>query len=605
MDLREDLGPLRRRGVALTLFVLAALGLLHARLAMLQLVQGAQWRALAENNRVRRVPVEAARGRIYDRRGAVLAENVPTWQLLLFPDEVQDVERTLLFLARAGIGDLTTMRERLQAPRWGPLAPIVVGEDLTWDQVARLRAHQSDHPELSVLAGFRRFYPFGSLAAHAVGYLRLATLAELESQPDVKPTSLIGAIGVEEQRQTTLAGTDGERWVVSSAIGQQLGVVRELPSQPGQDLTLTLDIRLQSAAAEALGDASGAVVVLDPRTGAVRALYSAPSFDANRFVGRLSSADWAALRDDPQRPLQDRCTQGVYPPGSTIKPFMAMAGLGEGVIGPGWGVYCTGSVVLFGHPFRCWQRGGHGGVGLERSLEVSCDIFYYQLGQRLGIDAIAAWLQRFGFGRPTGIGIGTEASGLVGTPEWSRRVRGQPWYPGTTVSVSIGQGPVVATTLQLARAYAALANGGRLVTPHLVADSDADRGEDLHLDPGSLARVVRGLTAAVHGVEGTARRLASLPIAGKTGTAQVVALQEGVTVDELDARLRHHAWFVGWAPLDHPRWVVAVLVEHGGGGGGVAAPVAGKIVAAALAEEKEDSPDVQLAPVESGHGAPH
>ncbi len=605
MDLREDLAPLRRRGAALTLIVLAALGLLHFRLAMLQILEGAKWRAQAENNRVRRVPVEAARGRIYDRRGAVLAENVATWQLLLFPDEVQDVDRTLLFLARAGVGDIGTLRERLSAPRWGPLAPIVVGEDLSWDLVARLRAHQSDHPELSVLAGFRRFYPFGRLTAHAVGYLRLPTVAELEANPSLQPTSLVGAIGVEGQRQATLAGRDGERWVISSAIGQQLGVVRELASEPGRDLTLTLDIQLQAAAAEALGDASGAVVVLDPRTGAVRALYSAPSFDANRFVGRLSSADWAALRDDPQRPLQDRCTQGVYPPGSTIKPFMAMAGLAEGVIGPGWGVNCTGSVVLFGHPFRCWQRGGHGVVGLERSLEVSCDVFYYLLGQRLGIDAIASWLNRFGFGRATGIGIGSEASGLVGTPEWSSRVRGQPWYPGTTVSVSIGQGPVDVTPLQLARAYAALANGGRLVRPHLVADSDADRGDDLHLDPDSLARVDRGLTAAVHGSEGTARRLAALPVAGKTGTAQVVALQEGVTVDEMEARFRHHAWFVGWAPLDHPRWLVAVLVEHGGGGGGVAAPVAAKIVAAALAGEADDARVDDAAPVESEHGTPN
>ncbi len=605
MDLREDLAPLRRRGAALALIVLAALGLLHGRLAMLQIVQGARWRAQAENNRVRRVPVEAARGRIYDRRGAVLAENVATWQLLLFPDEVQNVDETLLFLARAGVGDVQTLRERLSAPRWGPLAPIVIGEDLSWDLVARLRAHQSDHPELSVLSGFRRFYPFGRLTAHAVGYLRLPTVAELESNPSLQPTSLVGAIGVEEQRQALLAGTDGERWVVSSAIGQQLGVVRELGSKPGRDLTLTLDIQLQAAVAHALGDASGAVVVLDPRTGAVRALYSAPSFDANRFVGRLSSADWAALRDDPLRPLQDRCTQGVYPPGSTIKPFMALAGLGEGVIGPGWGVSCTGSVVLFGHPFRCWQRGGHGGVGLERSLEVSCDVFYYLLGQRLGIDAIASWLNRFGFGHATGIGIGTEASGLVGTPEWSRRERHQPWYPGTTVSVSIGQGPLVATTLQLARAYAALANGGRLVRPHLVADSDTDRGEDLHLDPESLARVVRGLTAAVHGSEGTAHRLAELPIAGKTGTAQVVALQEGVRVDEMDERFRHHAWFVGWAPLDDPRWVVAVLVEHGGGGGGVAAPVAGRIVAAALAGEAVDTRAGTEAPVESEHGTPN
>lgn len=590
MELREDLGPLRRRGAVLTLVVLTALGLIHLRLAILQLVNGEHWRGLAENNRVRQVPVEAPRGRIYDRRGALLADNVPTWRLLLFPDELRDEQGTLLYLARLGIADLATLRARLQTPRWGRLTPVVMAEDLTWGQVARIRAHQSDHPELSVLAGFRRHYPHGELTAHALGYLRLPREQELADDPTLRPDALVGATGVEAQSQGSLAGTDGERWVVSSAVGRQLGVVREVPSRPGRDLTLTLDLEVQAAAARALGEESGAVVVLDPRTGAVRALYSAPSFDANRFVGRLSSADWAELRDHPLKPLQNRCTQGTYPPGSTIKPFLALAGRSEGVIGPGWGVVCDGSVVLHGHPFRCWQRSGHGGVGLERSLEVSCDVFYYLLGQRLGIEGIAEWLGRFGFGSETGLGIGSESAGLVGTPEWSRRVRGAPWYPGTTVSVSIGQGPVVATTLQLARAYAALANGGRLVRPHMVAGAESSTPTELGLDPVVLGAVVSGLEAAVHGAEGTARRLGGLPVAGKTGTAQVVRLQEGVDVEDMERRLRHHAWFVGWAPLDEPRWVVSVLVEHGGGGGGVAAPVAGEVIRAALRPEPEPLP---------------
>ncbi len=598
MELREDLGPLRRRGAALTLLVLTALGLIHARLAMLQLVQGGRYRAMAEDNRVRQVPVEAPRGRIYDRRGALLADNVPTWRLLLFPDEVRDVDATLLFLAQARIADLATLRERMQLPRWGQMAPVVMGEDLTWSQVARIRAHQADHPELSVLAGSRRHYPNGALTAHAIGYLRLPTLAELAGDPLLRPAVLVGATGVEAQGETLLAGVDGDRWVVSSAVGQQLGVVRETPSRAGSDLTLTLDLELQAAAARALGEEAGAVVVLDPRTGAVRALYSAPSFDANRFVGRLSTEDWAVLRDDPGKPLQNRCTQGTYPPGSTIKPFLALAASSDGAVPDGWGVRCAGEVVLHGHPFRCWQRAGHGWVGLERSLEVSCDVYYYQLGQRLGIDGIAAWLDRFGFGHETGIGIGSESAGLVGTPEWSRRVRGQPWYPGTTVSVSIGQGPVVSTALQLARAYAALANGGFLVTPHLVAGSVPEPPANLGLDRNRLAEVVAGLRDAIHGPEGTARVLAPLPVAGKTGTAQVIRLQDGVRVEQMEHHLRHHAWFVGWAPLDRPQWVVAVLVEHGGGGGGVAAPAAGWIFRTALAA------GVDPVPVESGHGPP-
>jgi penicillin-binding protein 2 len=431
-----------------------------------------------------------------------------------------------------------------------------------------------------VVAGFRRQYPHGATAAHAVGHLRLVSQDELEHRPRLDPTTLVGATGIEALFEPVLAGVPGERWVVVSAVGRQLGVVGETSPQAGSDLTVTLDIGLQEAARAALGDHAGAIVALDAGSGAVRAMYSAPSFDPNRFAGRLSRDEWEALTQDPRHPLQNRCLQGAYPPGSTIKPFLALAGLDTGAISPTWGTYCSGSVVLYGHRFRCWQRGGHGHVRLERSLEVSCDSYYYLLGQRLGIDALAEWLRRFGFGHTTGVGIGTENRGLVGTPEWSERVRGTPWYPGDLVSMSIGQGPVLATVAQLARAYAALANGGRLVTLHLVEDAAGAPADGLPLE--GLAPVVRGLERAVAGREGTARVLGQLPVAGKTGTAQVVRLQEGVELEEMERRFRHHAWFVGWAPRADPRLVVAVLVEHGGGGGSVAAPIAGSVLRAFL-----------------------
>ncbi len=590
MRIGDEVGGLRRRAAVLFVAGFVAYGALHLRLAQLQVVDGPHWQEMAENNRLRRVPVAGPRGRIYDRQGRLVADNAPNWDLLLFPDEAHDLQETALFLDRMGIATAHAVLDRLDRRRTGRLAPLLVAEDLSWSEVARVRSHQSDHPELSVVSGFRRRYPYGETAAHVVGHLRLVTQDELASRPGLEPTTLVGATGIEALAETTLAATAGERWVVVSAVGRQLGVVRDREPGAGRDLTVTLDMQLQEAARAALEGHAGAIVAVDPQTGAVRAMYSAPSFDPNRFAGRLSRDEWEALAADPGHPLQNRCLQGAYPPGSTIKPFLVLAGLGEEVVGRSWTAYCSGSVVLYGHRFRCWQRGGHGRVGLERSLEVSCDTYYYLLGQRLGVDALATWLRGFGFGHPTGVAVGGENPGLVGTPAWSEAVRGTPWYPGDLVSMSIGQGPVLATVAQLARAYAALANGGRLLPLFVVEEpaEGAGGGEVLRL--AGLDRVVAGLEDAVSGDEGTGRTLAGLPVAGKTGTAQVVRLQEGVEVEDMERRFRHHAWFVGWAPLREPRLVVAVLVEHGGGGGSVAAPVAGEVLRAFLGAGRDRGP---------------
>jgi penicillin-binding protein 2 len=584
MELREDLAPVKRRAAVLVALALLALTVLMLRLVQVQIVDGASWRRAAENNRLRRIPVASQRGRIYDRRGTVLADNVPTWQLLLFPDEAKDIQQTLLFVARTGIADAATLRNLEAERRLARLAPVVLADNLTWEQVARVRAHQSDHPELAVVNAFRRSYPLGGTTAHAIGHLRLVSRDEVDANPGLDQNTLVGAIGVEALQNAFLAGTDGTRFEVVSAVGQPIGVVRETAPSPGRDVATTLDVHLQQVAAQALGEHSGTVVALEPATGAVRVLYSAPTFDPNIFVGRLSRTEWQQLTEDPGRPLNDRSLQGVYPPGSTIKPFFALAGLAEGEITADSGITCHGGVTLYGHPFRCWRRGGHGGVGLVRSLEVSCDSFYYQLGYRMGIDRMARWLRRFGFDASTGIGLGQELTGLVGTPEWAREVRGTPWYAGEAISVAIGQGPLLVTNIQLVRAYAVLANGGRLVTPHLVASADVPPPVELGLDPQHLALVVEGLTRVVHGGEGTAAFLARLPLAGKTGTAQVARLQEGVRAQDLPEHLRHHALFVGWAPLDRPKLVVAAVVEHGIGGSTAAAPVVGAIIEAAIAD---------------------
>ena len=592
MELREDIGPLRRRTVVIFLLVFAALGLIHLRLVHLQLVHGTQWRNLAENNRLRRLPLPGPRGWIYDRRGEVLAENIPSWELLLFPDEAVNLDQTGLFLAREGIAETTTFRELLAERRTGRQAPLVVGENLTWNQVAAVHSHQGDHPELSVVSRFRRHFPFSELTAHAVGHLRPISKAQVAENPDLEPDLMVGATGIEAHKEAFLAGTSGQRWMMVSAVGRQLGVVRETLPTTGHDLGSALDVRLQQAAAAAMGERAGGVVALDPRNGAVRVLYSSPSFDPAVFGGRLSRADWQTLQEDPDHPLQNRCLQGVYPPGSTIKPFLALGGLSEGLIDAHTTVYCNGSIVLYGHRFHCWRRGGHGFVDLERALAESCDVYFYLLGQRLGIEGIARWLQLFGFGEKTGLDPQFESAGLIGTPEWSRRVRKTPWYPGEAVSVSIGQGPLLVTVVQLASAFAMLANGGHPVVPNLVPEN-AESPTPPEIDPSYLHLVNAALAEVVHGERGTARRLGALPMAGKTGTAQVARLQEGVEPDELESHLRHHAWFVGWAPLDEPEIVVAVIVEHGGDGSRAAAPVAGQVVEAYLSIGQDEPANIE------------
>ncbi len=582
MRIRTDPILFRRRSRVVLALVLGALGLLHFKLAHLQIIQGETWAQLAENNRLRRIPIPAPRGRIFDRQGGLLADNVPAWQLLVFPDEADDLDRTVAFLTDQGIIEGEDLNQRFASRRIGTMAPLVAAENINWEHVARVRAHQSDFPELSVVSGYRRSYPLSASTAHVVGYLRKLTEGEAKGQEGFQPDQMIGATGIEALGEDLLQGRYGERRVVVSAVGRQLGMVEENSATPGQDLVVTIDTRIQEAAVEALGANAGAVVVLDVHTGAVRALYSSPSFDPNVFSSPLSSEQWSEISGDPQHPLQNRCFQGTYPPASTIKPFLCLAGLQEGLVDPQWSVYCRGSITLYGHTFRCWNRGGHGTVDMKRGLEVSCDVYFYLLGQKLGIERMAFWLERFGLGRPTGLGPAHEASGLIGTPEWSHRVRGTPWYAGESVSVSIGQGPVLVTALQLARSFALLANGGHLVQPHLIPRSTLVRSEAVPLEQMNLDAVVSGLKRVVHGKQGTARVLQGLPVAGKTGTAQVARLPDDGSSKERPKHLQHHAWFVGWGPIEDPEFAVAVLVEHGGGGGSVAAPAATTIFEAAF-----------------------
>ncbi len=587
---RDDLRPLRRRTVLLMVLTALAFAVVAFRLFSLQVIQAPRWRSLAENNRLRRLPLEAPRGRVTDRHGAVIMDNRPAFQLLLFPEEMHDEARTVEFLVRIGLADEREVRARVARARRTSHLPSVIADNLSWSQMAAVAAHRADFQELSIHPATRRAILPGPAVAHLVGQLGEASPAELAADRRLRPGQLVGRSGIERAYQHVLGGVPGNLVVVVDALGRQVSTLDEEPPTPGHPLALTVDLELQRRAAEAMEGLVGSVVALDPRSGEVRVLLSLPAFDPDLFAGHLAPERWRSLVADPSKPLNNRAIQALYPPGSTIKPIYAAGALADGLRTPAHSVYCTGATTFYGHPYRCWLAGGHGQVALERAIEVSCDTYFYRLAYDAGLERLARWAATFGLGRPTGIELGGEAAGLVPSDAWSRMTRGHQWYAGETISVGIGQGPILLTPLQLAVAYAAMVNGGFLVTPHLVAGS-GQPPRPIGIDPEVLRRVRAGMERVVSGEQGTARRLATLPVAlaGKTGTSQVIRKQEGVKWQELPWEQRHHALFVGYAPPADPTLVVVAVVEHGGDAASVAAPVAAQVLAKAFGHDVEIS----------------
>ncbi len=584
---RDDLRPVQRRIAILLALCAAAFFALLGRLWVLQVIQGERWQRLAESNRLRRLPLEAPRGEILDVHGESIVNNRPAFQLLLFPEEIRDRDESMRFLVRLGIGDEATVRERVARALKTSHLPSVIADNLSWAQMAAVAAHRLDFREFEVHQTTRRSYPLGLAAAHLVGQLGEVGPEQLGRENSLKPGQLVGRSGLEKAYQNVLGGTMGNLVIMVDALGRQVSKLSEEKPLPGKALRTTIDAGLQRAAAAAMAGQVGAVVALDPHTGAVRALLSQPAFDPERFAGFLDPTYWRELVGHPHRPLTNRALQALYPPGSTIKPLFAAGALADGSREPGDAVFCTGQVQIYGHPYRCWHAGGHGRVDVETALEVSCDSYFYYLARDAGLERLAAWAHTFGLGQPTGIDLPGEASGLVPSEEWSRRTRGQKWFAGETISVGIGQGPILVTPIQLAVAYAALVNGGRMVRPHLVPTA-ATPPLPTGLPTLALARVQAGMERVVNGERGTARRLAALGPprkAGKTGTSQVVRKREGVRWQDLPWEQRHHALFVGYAPAEAPAIVVVVVVEHGGDAGSVAAPIAGQILARAVGTE--------------------
>ncbi|HEX2484941.1 MAG TPA: penicillin-binding protein 2 [Myxococcota bacterium] len=579
-------------------------GLFAGRLFQLQLIEGDELRRQSERNSVRTMRLEAPRGEIVDRDGRVLATTRPAFGLEVVPDDLRNPERTFAALGQLLGEDPSGLEKALGKPsRATRFKPVRLADDLSPDQLARVEVHRYALAGVATEVEPRRHYLEGDLAAHLLGSLGEIRSDQLEKDEfdGYRSGDVIGQTGLEAVFERRLRGVAGGRNVVVDVAGREMDVLEEVKPRPGRRLVLALDLDLQRAAEQAMREVelpndprpTGAVVALDARTGDVLAMVSRPAYDPNDFAGRIDSATWKSLTTDEWVPLQNRAIQNQFPPGSTFKAFMAAAALHEGVINEHTTVFCPGSYWYGGRAYRCWKRGGHGTVTLHVALRSSCDVFFYTIGVKLGIERLSAFMTTLGLGHQTGVGLAHEAPGVMPSPEWKKRRFGERWYPGETVSVSIGQGYDLVTPVQLAVGYAALANGGRVLRPRLalrVEDAAGNEVEsfppevlaNLEISDRHMAAVMRGLEAVVSepGGTGSRSRVAGVRVGGKTGTSQVVRLERTLGMAEADIpkRFRDHAWFAAVAPVEAPEISVAVLVEHGLHGSTAAAPVAQRVL---------------------------
>lgn len=582
---------LQRRLRMVKLGILVIIAVLGLRMWQLQIYEGASYRALSEDNRTRTVIREPARGLIYDRNGVLLANNVPSFTLYVTLEDVEDREALIRDVANLiGLNE-ELVRKKLSGRR-ARFVPKKIKDRLTLRQAAIIESHRLDLPGVMIQAESQRNYPKGVTGAHLIGYVGEVSAAQLERPDfaDLHLGSIVGQYGVEATFGRYMRGQAGERIVEVDAHGHEKRIVRVHKPKPGNDLYLTIDIRLQNLAEELLGDEVGAVVVLDSTNGELLALASRPAFDPNMLSRELTAKQWAAIVNDVGHPLTNRATQGQYPPGSTLKIIMAAAALETGTVDPSSEIGCSGGYRFGRRVYRDWKAGGHGRVNIHEAIVNSCDVFFYTVGQQMGIETIAAYMSLFGLGRPTGVELPSERSGIVPSPSWKERVKGERWLPGETISVSIGQSFANVTPIQMAQVTATVANNGVIFRPHLVRaimERATGRLQELPIVPRGRVKVKnetldlikRAMEEVV--TDGTGRRAEStlVRIAGKTGTAQTVSLRS-TSGKDVPKKLRDHAWFVSYAPAEAPRIAVVALLEHMGHGGKAAAPVAKQMVEA-------------------------
>jgi penicillin-binding protein 2 len=581
----EDLSLILRR-VRIAFIVVGILfALLLAYYWKIQVLDHQKYWRMSEANRLRERALPAPRGVITDRSGRIiLADNAAGFKVSIIRENIKDYARTCRDVARLlGISE-DDLKARIDRYRdTAAFEPVVVKDGLTTEEVARIEARRSDFPELEVGVEPRRAYPFGSSMAHVLGYLQEISPDEIRSGSgrDRRMGDMIGRTGIERQYEESLRGVDGRLLEVVDSFGRSRGeIAREEPKRGGS-VRLTLDFDLQKKAEEVLEGKEGAVVVLDPKSGDILALASYPNFDPARFINRFTPEEWMSLVGDPSFPLENRALRGLYSPGSIFKIVMAVAGLDAGFVNPETSYFCSGAQMIYGAVRSCWFKPGHGSMNLTNAIRNSCNIYFYNLGRRMGIVPIASYARMLGFGRKTGIDIPGEKEGLVPDPDWKQKTTGAVWYRGETISVAIGQGPLLVTPLQIAEMTACVANRGIPVVPRLAAAEGAPGtfGQRIPLRTESFESVIRGMWMSVNaGGTGHGARVEGFDVCGKTGSTELISKETAEKLAQRGQKVpKTHSWFSGFAPMSDPKIVVTVLVEFGGGGGTAAAPLAGQI----------------------------
>jgi penicillin-binding protein 2 len=560
--------------VAIFLFLISGFWVLQVR-------DGETNSQLAERNRIKTVPVLAPRGKLLDRDGRVIVDNQSAFTLLLTRENLK-LEHIDGIAAGLNL-DVEDLRARVKRFSNRPkYVPMIIKQDLTPGDIAFVESHRDadTYPELELVQNQRRLYPRNGLAAHAVGYVGEVSEQDLDTAEFAKYTqgNIVGKFGLERQYNDQLMGVDGQRRVVVDSSGREREVLESTEAIAGNNLRLTLDLDLQAVAELALEGKRGAVVALDPRNGEVLAMVSRPAFDPNAFAGHITNEYWKQLTSGNDNPMLNRAIQAQFAPGSTFKPIMALAGLETGTIDEHSAFICPGGATFYGRFFKCWQKHGHGTVDVHRGIVQSCDVFFYNLGNKLGIDSIAEYAEMAGIGKKTGIDLPGEAEGLMPSSKWKLRTQREKWYAGETISVSIGQGAVTVTPLQLASAIGGIVSGGNWFKPHLVAAAAVAEPRHADFKPESVAAIVSGMYGVINeGGTGAAARIEGVEFSGKTGSAQRVSndLRKSGLLDSDDDK--DNGWFVGFAPRQNPEIVVAVLLE-GGEHGALAAPVARDVI---------------------------
>lgn len=591
----------------------------------LQAVQGDYYKGLSENNRVRVIPIDAPRGLIYARFGELLIKNIPSFNLYLVLEDLPVQDREAVLKRLSGYINIPSeeIENQLVSYKGDPYTPIKIKQDLTLQEVALIESHRLDLPGTRIESESKRNALHGALAVHLLGYVGEVSSRQLEENifPGVKVGGIVGQYGSEKSFDAIVRGTPGKKGVEVDALGHEVRVLKKVAPVHGNDLYLTLEFNTQKAAEEALGASRGAIVALDPNNGEILAMVSHPAFDPNLFFSHTSREDWKKLIEDPDHPLTNRVIQGQYPPGSIFKIVMAAAGLETETISQGHEISCRGGLRFGKRFYRDWKRGGHGTTNLHKAIVESCDVYFYHLGRQLGIDTIADYAHIFGLGRPTGIDLDSEKGGIVPNRDWKLRTRDEIWYPGETLSVSIGQGFLTVTPLQMATVVGALVTGTYYRPQILKEIRDTETGQmvsyekpegrPIPITENTRTAIRLALIGTVSETKGTggAARSELVSIGGKTGTAQVVRIRRNVPKDEQNDKkksnkLGDHAWFVSYAPVEKPRIVVSVIVENGGHGGKTAAPLAKKVIEAYISRlDSQDLVQQKLVgvPVQMGH----